>query len=260
MATEAQISANRRNAQKSTGPKTASGKAKAGQNSLKHGLFAQKNVVITENQAQFDQLREELLTALAPEGVMETILTERIVSLTWRLKRTQRMQDELIDYRIMYEINDCLPRLTKSLLTGEPEKSSEKYDEVALGYVAERDFTHDRVLERLSLYERRFELSLFKTMKELDKLQSLRKAEQAEAKFHTIHEPSPSLRDEAATRDNYEKQSQSFDTNQEEFDQDEYELTPFEKREHELLLGHLKRKNKPNSEPANTHRLKTRRY
>ncbi len=40
MASEAQISANRQNAEKSTGPRTDEGKAVASQNAVKHGLFA----------------------------------------------------------------------------------------------------------------------------------------------------------------------------------------------------------------------------
>ncbi|MBN2315374.1 MAG: hypothetical protein JXM79_15705 [Sedimentisphaerales bacterium] len=68
MATQAQIPANRRNAQKSTGPKTAEGKATAAKNATQHGLFARYDVVISEDQANYDALRESLLDELAPEG------------------------------------------------------------------------------------------------------------------------------------------------------------------------------------------------
>src|SRR4030042_1856755 len=178
MATEAQIVANRQNSQKSTGPLTAKGKEKVAQNAVKHGLFSQKNVVISEDQVEYDLLEGEMLEELAPDGVMESILAERIVSLTWRLKRAERMQNEAIDFKIRREINSMFPELSKSLLTGEPQQSPKKYDDIVLGYIAHRDFVDARVLERLSMYERRFELSLYKTMAEFKKLQKDRKAEQ----------------------------------------------------------------------------------
>ncbi len=45
MTTLKQIEANRLNAQHSTRPVTIEGKAKASQNTLKHGLFAKSNLV-----------------------------------------------------------------------------------------------------------------------------------------------------------------------------------------------------------------------
>ena len=84
--------------------------------------------------------------------------------------------------QIRREINSHSHYLTKSLLTGEPNKyTDESYDDIALGYIAVRDFPEMRILERLAMYERRFELSLYKTMAEFKKLQKTRKAEQAGA-------------------------------------------------------------------------------
>src|SRR4030042_5428193 len=105
MSSSAQIVANRCNSKKSTGPRSVEGKEKVAQNAVKHGLFSQKNVVISENQVEFDQLEDEMLAELAPVGVMETMLAERIVSLTWRPKRAERMQNEAIDFKIQREIN-----------------------------------------------------------------------------------------------------------------------------------------------------------
>jgi len=120
MATQAQILANRRNSEKSTGPRTAEGKAAVAKNATKHGLFTRHNVVISENQADFDAFRDDMLAELAPAGTMESILVERMVSLTWRLKRAERMQNEVVDAKIKREINGMLPKLSETLITGEP--------------------------------------------------------------------------------------------------------------------------------------------
>ncbi len=53
MATTEQIAANRKNAKKSTGPKSPSGKATTKLNGLKHGLRAEQVVLPTEDPAEF---------------------------------------------------------------------------------------------------------------------------------------------------------------------------------------------------------------
>ncbi len=45
MTTEAQVAANRLNAQKSTGPRTPEGKGVVSQNAVKHGLLAREGVL-----------------------------------------------------------------------------------------------------------------------------------------------------------------------------------------------------------------------
>ncbi len=93
---EKQRRANRRNAQKSTGPKTVAGKARASRNALKHGLLA-KDVVITgtdfnENRAEFDAFLADLCSELKPQGLIEETLVERIATCYWRLRRVQRFE------------------------------------------------------------------------------------------------------------------------------------------------------------------------
>jgi hypothetical protein len=61
MATEAQIEANRANAQKSTGPRTPEGKETAAPNALKHGLFARETVIRGEKEEEFEEYRDNLL-------------------------------------------------------------------------------------------------------------------------------------------------------------------------------------------------------
>lgn len=116
MATQAQIVANRRNAEKSTGPNSAEGKAIVAQNSVKHGLTSAQNVIYSESQAEFDLYRDQMLAELAPVGPMESALSERIVSLLWRLKRAGRIQNQTIDAIHADQTNDPLAKLTQSLL------------------------------------------------------------------------------------------------------------------------------------------------
>ena len=179
MATEAQIIANRRNAQKSTGPLTPRGKANISQNAIKHGFSARQAVICSEKQADFDLYRDRILEELNPIGPMESILAERIVSLSWRLKRAGRIQNQTIDALNARRTTGPLTKLTQSLLPKGLDRPkpdpSESAPELALGRLAIRDFTNARVLERLLMYERRIENSLYKTIIELQRLNMIKR-------------------------------------------------------------------------------------
>jgi hypothetical protein len=97
MPTSAQIAANRRNAKKSTGPKTAEGKAAASRNALCHGLTARDIVCREEREEDFAEFRDALWQSLAPADAVEEQMAERIVLLSWRLRRTSRAERGLID-------------------------------------------------------------------------------------------------------------------------------------------------------------------
>jgi len=175
MSSEARIAANRLNAQKSTGPRTAEGKAAVAQNAVKHGLPAQADVIRGEDQAEFDLYREELFWELNPVGTMESRLAERIVSLAWRLRRAERIQNEAFDALLTKETSSPLARLMRPLRSkgaDQPPDDSDGCDgEPAMGRTVVRDFANARVLDRLLMYERRIESSLYRTMNELRKLQ-----------------------------------------------------------------------------------------
>ena len=185
MSTEAQILANRRNAQKSTGPCTPQGKAAASKNAVKHGLLARHDVIASERQADFDLYRNQILDELDPISPMESMLAERIVTLSWRLKRTARIQNQTIDALSAHNTSGPLAKLTKSLLfrgqnllQAEPSESD---PELALGRLAIKDFANARVIDRLLMYERRIEHSLYKTILELQRLNLIRKMNPAHA-------------------------------------------------------------------------------
>jgi hypothetical protein len=92
----AQIAANRLNAQKSTGPKTAAGKAVSSQNSMKHTALARAMLVFSrshqESSGDFQALCSEYHDALNPVGPLELMLVEQIVTAVWRQRRVRQAE------------------------------------------------------------------------------------------------------------------------------------------------------------------------
>ena len=96
MTTKRQIAANRRNARRSTGPKTAAGKAASSANALRHGLAAARAVVLPDEDADaYERLRQGVIADLDPAGALQEALAQRIVVLLWRLDRAARLEAEL---------------------------------------------------------------------------------------------------------------------------------------------------------------------
>ena len=169
MATEAQVTANRLNARKSTGPRTEEGKAISAQNALKHGLLAREGIIRGEDQDEYDLHREQLLGQLLPGSPLEDILADRIVDLTWRLKRAAQDQDEA--FGMLYD------RLTAD--TPQAEEPAEQG--ALLGRMLLEDYGGAAVLERLLRCERRIEGSLYRTLNQLRRVHDqLVKAQEAE--------------------------------------------------------------------------------
>ncbi len=98
MATDKQIAANRANAQCSTGPQTVAGKAVVGRNALRHGLRSKALVLPDEDEAAFEALRESLIGDMAPDGMLEMVLVERMAVLLWRVARASRMESAAMAY------------------------------------------------------------------------------------------------------------------------------------------------------------------
>jgi hypothetical protein len=189
MATPAQVAANRLNAQKSTGPRTAQGKTAVSQNALKHGLRAEQTVIQGEDPGEFEFYRDRMLAELSPAGAMESTLAQRVVGLAWRLRRAERIQAEVFDALLAHD-DSPLAKFTRSVqaraFAGDHNADAEA--PTALGRAVVRDFANTRVLERLTMYERRIEHSMYRTMAELQRLRLLRQLDPPPQK----QAPSPS--------------------------------------------------------------------
>jgi hypothetical protein len=84
----ARARASRINGARSRGPKTEEGKTRSAQNALKHGLRAERFVLLPdEDAAEFEAKEAALVEDLAPEGALEGILVRRIARAARRLSR-----------------------------------------------------------------------------------------------------------------------------------------------------------------------------
>jgi hypothetical protein len=96
----ARAEASRKNGAKSRGPKTEQGKAKSAQRALKHGMRAQKHLVLPdEDGSEFEALEAAMVEELAPVGALQTVLARRVAVAAWRLARTDRIEAELFEER-----------------------------------------------------------------------------------------------------------------------------------------------------------------
>ena len=153
MATEAQITANRLNAEKSTGPRTPEGKAISARNAIKHGLLGEQVILEGEDRHHFAFHRDEMMRYLAPIGEVEITLAERLVGLSWRLQRIERLQVQAFEV------------LCATAVDGLTEEQAD--DKLALGRIVVKDFSEARVLDKLLMYERRIEHSFCRILKEV---------------------------------------------------------------------------------------------
>ncbi|MFN0169434.1 MAG: hypothetical protein ACKV22_23675 [Bryobacteraceae bacterium] len=103
MATVSQITANRANARKSTGPKTPAGKVRSSQNALRHGLASRQIVLNTEEETAFQALYAEFLDEYKPSDATGRTLVQEVSIAAWRLRRIQTLETVLFDYRFVLE-------------------------------------------------------------------------------------------------------------------------------------------------------------
>lgn len=87
MTTKKQAAANKRNAKKSTGPKTAAGKAKSARNAITMGVLTRPVTAPDEDQEEFVRLQADLMREFKPETYAAQLLVKRLALLFWREHR-----------------------------------------------------------------------------------------------------------------------------------------------------------------------------
>jgi hypothetical protein len=96
----AKLEANRRNALKSTGPRTQEGKERSKMNAVTHGCRAETLIVHDEDPQELEARRQAWIASLAPRSDAEQRAVEDAVIYSWRQDRARRAEVALADARL----------------------------------------------------------------------------------------------------------------------------------------------------------------
>jgi hypothetical protein len=96
MASKRQIAANRRNAKKSTGPKTPEGRAAVRLNGVKHGLQAETLILPGEQPSDFTDLLQSFEAEHQPTTPVAHTQVRELATAAWRLNRFDHSEASLV--------------------------------------------------------------------------------------------------------------------------------------------------------------------
>ena len=202
MTSDKQADANRRNALKSTGPKTPEGKDAVRLNALKHGLLSQELLLPGESEAALMGLAERLMADRQPEGTLEILLVEDIIVAYWRLRRFRKVEADMFArqlYEAMHEqaqseaksyesgdLTDIIESVTTITDEQKHQEALSRAQEMqvkldaettALGRAFMRDANEGNAFSKLSRYVVPIVRDFYRALHELQRLQANRRAE-----------------------------------------------------------------------------------
>jgi hypothetical protein len=95
-----QIDANRRNAQRSTGPVSEEGKRKSRRNAVRHGLTAETVIGTLEDAKDYAAFEMAVTAGYDAPTAVERELVLRLASLLWRLRRATAIESGLFNIQV----------------------------------------------------------------------------------------------------------------------------------------------------------------
>ncbi len=133
MLSERQLAANRQNAQKSTGPRTAEGKSVCAQNASRHAKLADEVLLACEDRTQFIRHSRRYHREFQPVGHLEKSLVNDMVAASWRRDRLGVLEARLIDHSYNTIPAPLLPEQAPDAPAPHPDHSPVAFRN-ALGY------------------------------------------------------------------------------------------------------------------------------
>ena len=156
MSSKKQKKANRKNAIKSTGPKTVKGKARSSMNALKHGLTASIYVLPSEDPAEWEVMLASGKKTFCCVDPIQELMVERIVSGFWRLRRITRIETNLMAQQMVKAWKAENP---------DDDRATETKERSIFGFSGTPED-----LMRLSRYETSLDRGIVRNMKMLEQL------------------------------------------------------------------------------------------
>src|SRR4051812_22710251 len=137
-----QIQANRRNARRSTGPRTEEGKLRSRRNAVRHGLAAETVIGTLEDAEDYKAFEAAVIADYEAQSAEERELVLRLASLLWRIRRATTMETGLFEIQARHLLEfrrkrDAQPSLVRRFfpsndLNEEVEPNSEHATQVAM--------------------------------------------------------------------------------------------------------------------------------
>jgi hypothetical protein len=146
---------------KSTGPRTPEGKAKASLNAMRHGLTGRVVVLPSEDMNVYHAFCKELMADLAPETPLERQYAQTFCDTQWRLNRARSYEDGMLALGHM-EHSDSM--------------GIEHPETLAAINAAKAFREHSKAFVNLSLYEQRLQRAQKEALRQLEELQTRRRA------------------------------------------------------------------------------------
>ena len=160
-----QLEANRENA-KLGGVKTEEGKEISKYNALKHGILSREVLLEGEDEGSLIELGKRIRAEIKPSGEVELVLTDRIISNIWRLRRLLEVERAVMEWKreeaIAWKYN------------------FDKGEEHGMKQATKETLVNEDI-EKLIRYETTLERSIYKALHELQRMQATRAGEKLPA-------------------------------------------------------------------------------
>jgi hypothetical protein len=161
MLSEKQLEANRANAQKSTGPRTADGKKRSSLNATRHGFTGQTVVLPEEDLVAFNTFTKGIVESFTPVAATEIQLAQSYAGYQWRINRLAAVETTMF---------------TLGLMEDNAENLNIEHPQIHIAASYAKTFRSQAAeFGRLAMYNQRLENSASKVLKQLKELQTARR-------------------------------------------------------------------------------------